>query len=826
MVRNFYKVAYRSLLRNKVYSLLNILGLAIGMTVCFFILQYVHFERSYERYNIRADNVYRIPLEYDEISGSTYVEATNHPAVGPALKANFPEVISFARLIPAEAMLATATISRVEAGVTKISDNEERVFFSDHAVLKMFSVPLIYGNATTALTQISTIVISESEAKKYFGTENPMDKTLFLNGSFPVTVCGVFKDIPENSHLKFDMLISFPDETFHAETWSWPEFYTYVMLAPGTNPKNLEGKFAAIAERHLGSELKQHNFKNRFYLQPIKDIHLNSHYRKELEANGSERDIWFLSILSLFVLLIACINYINLSTARVIERAGEVGLRKVIGASKFQLVSQFLTEAIIVNCLAVILAAFIVLCLAPFYGGLIGKTVTGWFWTSGLLGEGGFWIDLLLIIIGCSFLIGMYPALLMSKYNPIDVLKGKFYGSGSGIIVRKILVVFQFILAIGLIAGSLTIFSQVTYMRSQSLGYDKDQILVVKTPGLYDLKDYPKINTLQSELLNNASINEVGLSSEIPGQSIARKSPARIFGEAVMRDANVYITQIDDHFLNTYHIQLVAGRNFMRQDSVDIFPIDGVSFPGRVPIIANESLVKNLGFKTNGEAVNKLIAFDLDSHELKGEVIGVIKDYHQTSLKDPYQPTLYLFPSRTEWKYFSINVNTNHLVRNISSIQNTYKNLFANNPFEFFFLDDYFNDQYKSDQRFAKVFNMFTALNIFVSFLGLLGLLNFIIRIRRSEIGIRRVLGAPVYSIITLFFQDFFKLIVLATLIALPLIYLAGSRWLNNFAFHAPLSLLVFILPPLILVVITFAAVTTQSLKAALSNPVTFIREE
>lgn len=826
MLINFYKAACRNLLRNKIFSLLNISGLAIGMAACFFIFQYVHFEQSYERYNIQADNVYRIPLEYHESSGNDYIEATNYPAVGPAMKANFPEVISFARLIPAKNMLGTITISRIVGGITKFSNNEKRVFFADAPVLTMFSIHMIYGNDTTALTQIRAIIISESEAKKYFGTENPMNKTLFLNGSFPVTVTGVFKDIPENSHLKFDMLISFPDEKFQADNWSWAEFYTYLMLSPGTNPKTLEHKFPAFIQRYLGSENERRNFKNRISLQPIKDIHLQSHYRKELEANGSERDIWFLSILSFFVLLIACINYINLSTAKVMERASEVGLRKVIGASKFQLVWQFLMESVVVNCLAVILAAFIVMSLAPFYEGLIGKTVTGWFWKSGLLGEGGSWIVLLLIIIGGAFLIGIYPALFMSKYNPIAVLKGKFYGSQGGIIVRKLLVAFQFIIAIILIAGSLIVFNQLTYMRSQSLGYNKDHVLVVKTPGIYDQKEYPKIYTLQKELLNNNSIKEVGLSSEIPGESIDRKNGARIFGEVPMQNAAVSISQIDNHFLNTYRIHLVAGRNFKQQDTVDIFPIDGVSFPDKVSIIANESFVKNLGFKTNEDAINQLITFGLGDHELKGEIIGIIKDYHQTSLKDPYQPTLCLSPSRTEWKYLSINVNGNNLERNISSIQNTYKSLFPNNPFEFFFQDDYFNEQYKSDNQFAKIFNVFTALSIFVSFLGLLGLLSFIIRIRSKEIGIKRVLGASVYRIIALFFKDFFKLIVLAALIASPVIYFAGSEWLNNFAFHEPLSLFIFILPPLILVVVTLAAVIAQSLKAALANPVTFIRDE
>jgi len=825
MLRNFYKTGYRSLLRNKVFSLLNILGLAIGMAVCFFILQYINFERSYEKYNSNADNIYRIPLEYDESSGNTYTKATNHPAVGPALKANFPEVLSFARLIPADIMLATSTISRTEAGVTTISNNEKRVFFSDHAVLKMFAVQLIHGNAKTALTQISTIAISASEAKKYFGNDNPIGEMLYLNGSFPVTVCGVFMDIPENAHLKFDMLISFPDEKFHADTWSWPEFYTYVMLAPGTNPKSLESKFPVLIERYLGSESKQHNFKNQLYLQPIKDIHLNSHYAKELEANGSERDTWLLSILGFFVLLIACINYINLSTAKVMERAGEVGLRKVVGASKFQLVLQFLTESIMVNCFSVILAAITVLCLAPFYESLIGKSAATEVYTSGLLSESSFWINLLLIITGGSFFIGIYPAVLMSKYNPVYVLKGKFYGSNNGIVVRKVLVAFQFILSIILIAGSLTFFNQLNFMRNQSVGYNKDHILVIKMPGLYDEKEFPKINLLQEELLKYASIKDVGLSSEVPGEPIGWKNNAGMYGETLMRNTNVSISQVDDHFFSTYEVQLIAGRNFKLQDRADIFPINEV-FPTGVPIIANESFVKNAGFKTNEDAVNKLITFSVNGHEQKGEVIGIVKDYHQTSLKDAYQGTLYVFPSRAQWKYYSLNVAAGNVKKNISTIQDTYKKLFPNNPFEFFFLDDYFNQQYKSDQRFGKVFNAFTALAIFVSFLGLSGLLSFIIRLRRSEIGIRRILGAPAYSIIVIFFRDFFKLIFIATLITLPVIYFVGSKWLNNFAFHAPLSLSVFILPPLFLTVITLATVAAKSLKAVLSNPATYIRDE
>ncbi|MBX3257468.1 MAG: ABC transporter permease [Chitinophagaceae bacterium] len=826
MIATFFKTTHRKLLKNKVFSLINIAGLAIGMVTCFLIFQYAHFERGYEKYNVNADNVYRIPLQYHTTSDDDFTEATNYPAVGPALKANFPEITSFARLIPATAMLATATISRIEHGVTKFSSNEKRAFFSDPAILRMFSVPMIYGNDSAALTQIRAIVISESDAKKYFGTEDPMNKTLFLNGSLPMTVTGVFKDIPENSHLKFDMLISFPDEKFQSDNWGWSGFYTYVMLSPGINPRTLENKFADFMERYSGSKTKQQNFKNQISLQPIKDIHLNSHYQKELEPNGNSRDIWFLSILSFFVLLIAYINYINLSTAKVMERASEVGLRKVIGASKFQLIWQFLMESFIVNCLAIVLAALIVWCLAPFYKDLIGKTVNSQFWTSGLLSEPKFWTALLLILTGGSFLVGIYPALLMSKYNPIDVLKGRFYSSQGGVKVRKILGTFQFVLSIILIAGSLIVFYQLTYMRNQYLGYNSDHMLVVKTPGIYEEKEYPKINRFQRALLQNASINGVGLSTAIPGESIGRGKSIGISGEALIRNAGVSVTQIDNYFLTAYHIPVSAGRNFEPRDSADVFPLDGVSFPGKVPVIVNESLVRKLDFKTNEAAVSKLITFSLGENELKGEIIGIIKDYHQTSLKDPIQPTLYIFPSRVEWKYFSISLNSNNLERTISFIQDTYKGLFAANPFDYFFQDDFFNEQYKSDRQFAKIFNVFTALSIFVSCLGLLGLLSFIIRIRNKEIGIRRVLGASVRSILFLFFTSFFRLIILATLFALPVIYYAGSKWLNNFAFHTQLNLFVFIFPPLILIVITFVTVTLQSLKTVLSNPVAFLRDE
>jgi putative ABC transport system permease protein len=784
------------------------------MAACFFIFQYVHFELSYDRFNKNSKNIYRVPIEYYGRTNDDHIQATNHPAVGPALKADFPEVIAFARLIPSKLIVRTATISSMSKSSNVISFNEKRVFLADQALLTMFSIPFVFGNPSKALTEERSVVISKSEAEKYFGGENPIGKTLYLNGGFSITVTGVFEDIPENSHLKFDMLISFPDgEKFNADLWKWPEFYTYVMLAPGTDPHKVEAKFPAFVDKYLGSIMKQYNFKNRLYLQPLREIHLNSNYRNELEVNGSGKEIYFLNLVGVFILIIAWINYINLSTARSMERATEVGMRKVVGASRLQLIRQFLIESVLVNILSLFFAAIIVLCLLPFYKEFTGQVITRDFWTSGLLSQPGFWISLLATIIGGSFLIGIYPALILAKFNPVLVLKGRFHQSGGGIILRKVLVSFQFILSIFLFAGSLIVFKQLTYMRNQSLGYNKDEILIVKTPTILDSTINGKINSFKLEIQRSPSINHVGISSDIPGEPIVWSNGARMAGKDQKHDVQIFLTEIDNNFLDTYQMGLMAGRNFVPGDSVDVLKSE------KIRVMVNEALVKDLGFSSSEDAVNKVIIFGYGQGEVKADIVGVIKNYHQRSLKNPYDPILYMYPSRREWKYFSININSRDLNKSIQFIESNYKNSFAGNPFEYFFLNEFFNEQYKADQQFGKVFSLFTGLAIFVSCLGLLGLSGFVIKLRTKEIGIRRVLGASIYGIIMLLFKDFLKLVILASLIAIPVIYVAADKWLDNFAFHIPLSLLFFIVPPIVLVIITLITIGIQSLKAALSNP-------
>ena len=442
-----------------------------------------------------------------------------------------------------------------------------------------------------------------------------------------------------------------------------------------------------------------------------------------------------------------------------------------------------------------------------------------------MLTEFRFWTILFAIVIGGSLLVGIYPAVLTSKYNPVVVLKGKFYGSHNGIITRKIFSVVQFILAIILIAGSLIVANQLSFMRNQPLGYDKEHTLIVRMPSLYDLEKYPERYQLQKEFASNPAITSVGLSTEIPGESLKRTVNVNNLGDE-QQSAEVFLSQVDHHFFNAYKIPLIAGRNFNQQDSADFFPIDGVSFPHQVPVIVNESFLKTVNLQTKEDALGKLINFKLEGNEIRGEIVGVSSNYHQTSLKDPYQPTLYIFPSRTEWRYFTINLSDVNLQKTMAFVEQSYRSLFPDNPFEYFFQEDYFNEQYKSDQRLSKIFNVFTALTVFISCLGILGLLHFIIRIRYKEIGIRRVLGASVISIMLLFYKDLFKLIVIATVIAVPLVYTAGSEWLNNFAFHTTLHPLIFILPSLILIAITLGVVATQTLKTTVTNPVNALNSE
>lgn len=823
MLKNYFKIAYRNLLKNKVFSVVNIFGLAIGMAGCFFIYGYVHFESSYDRFHKRAADIYRVNISFAGSFANLAGMSTNHPAVGPAMKQDFPEVVDFARVVSPSIFMPATLVSYTDSKANTVTFNQEKLYIADPSFLTLFSFPFLAGDPAKALSEGGTIVISGTMAHKYFGNENPLGKTLLLNRRQPLKVTGVFRDVPENSHIKFDMLVSFRTmgDKWGYDNWGWPEFYTYVLLAPGTDPKKLEAKFPSFIDKYLADKMKELNFRTIFHLQPITDIHLRSDALKGPEPNGSEREIYFLSIIGIFILVIAWINYVNLSTAKSVERAKEVGLRKVVGAMKMQIIAQFIMESFIINLLALSLAAIIVSVCLPYFGPFIGKNLHQSALLSGLWQTPGFWLALVAIFLAGAFVVGAYPALVLSAYKPSLVLKGNFLRSDKGILLRKILVSFQFVLSLLLIAGTITVYRQLSFMQNETLGYNKDQVIVVKEPPILDSTFLYKINSFKTQLLNNPAVTDVAASSDIPGKTVIGRNSVRKASEDKTHNFITYITEVDEHFINTYQMQLAAGRNLVRQDTADFW-----TTRNKVRVLVNERIVAALGYKSNEAAIHQDIIFSYGQGDLKGEIVGVLNNYHQRSLREAYDPMLYLYPSYDNWKYLSINIKTRQLQQNLSAIKDLYSSTFSGSPFEYVFLDEYFSRQYQSDQRFGKVFGLFTALAIFVACLGLLGLSSFVVRLRTKEIGIRKVLGATLYSLLILFSGDFVKLVCIATVIAIPIVYFMAGRWLNNYAFHIHLSWLIFVMPPVMLLAISLITISLQSVRAALANPVKSLRTD
>ena len=821
MFKNYFTIAFRNLLKNKIFSTVNILGLAIGMAACFFVFLYVNFEMSYDRFNKNAANLYRVNISYSGSFSRSPSTATNHPAVGPAMKADFPEVIDFARAVNTSLFGSASTVSYTGNNGNTTTFNEDKIFVADQSFLNLFTFPFIAGNPGNALAEKNTMVISQHTASKFFGKENPLGKTLYINKQIPFKITGVSKNVPENSHIKFDMLVSFKTMDPQDDNWSWPEYYNYVLLAPGTDPKKVEAKFPAFINKYLGPTMKRLNFGCQFHLQKVTDIHLSTAYLKEPEANGSKKDIYFLSIIGVLILIVAWINYINLSTAKSMERAKEVGLRKVAGASKIQLVIQFISESFIINLLAIIIATLIVFGCFPFFSSFVGKNISQEFLSSGLLNQPKFWLIVIALFITGAFLVGAYPAFVLVRYQPALVLKGKFSQSAKGIFLRKSLVSLQFVLSILLIAGTIMVYMQLAYMRNQPLGYNKDEIVVIKAaPGYGDSTFGSKMVAFKNELLKNPSVKGVTGSSDVPGKLIAWRNLVRKASEDKTSNFTTYIMHADENFLTTFQMQAAAGRNLSATDSADF---DHATYPA---IMVNEALVKALGYRSNEAAIHQPVIFGWGNGDVRAEIVGVVKNYHQRSLREMYDPILYFYPSGNYWGYLSIHINTANLEKSLASIGSSYKTIFSGNPFEYFFLNEYFNNQYQADQRFGKVFSLFTILAIFVACLGLLGLSTFVSRLRIKEIGIRKVLGASIYSILVLFSKDFVKLVCLASVIAIPIFYVVSNLWLRNYAFHIKFDWAMFVMPPLVLLFISLITISIQSLKAALANPVASIHTE
>ncbi|MGB3585292.1 MAG: ABC transporter permease [Tunicatimonas sp.] len=822
MLKNYFTVAIRNVLAKKFYSIINILGLAVGIAAFLMITQYVVFERSYDDFHDQQDQIYRVQLDLYLDGELVKKDAENFPGVGPALKAGFPEIVDYTRLYNM-GYKNNIVLTYEDAPNGPVQLKQDKLMYADASLFTIFSFEMVKGNPATALENPFSIIISETMAEKYFGDADPMGKTLRLQdddfNDESCEVTGVFKDIPENSHLTFEVLISYNTLYNRGDwakerydlTWDRNDFYTYVLVEDDTSPTSLEAQFPAVVKQYKPG-LAEQNRREDLLLQPLESIHLYSDLQNEAETNGNAKVIFSLLIIASFILIIAWINYVNLSTARATDRSREVGVRKALGAFRQQLVRQFLAESLLVNLVAIIIAALLVIVFLPTFNALTGLQFSvADFWSQPWL-----WIIIAGLFVFGSLLSGLYPAFVLSSFRPAAVLKGKFRNSSHGVILRKTLVVFQFAAAITLVAGTFIVYQQMQYMLNQDLGFSIDQTLVLERPSVrpQDWQEMQNDNEqFKNELLQHSSIEKVAGVHLVPGKKRKWLFLIRQYGTPQEEAQTIRLNGIDYDFIDMFEMNLLAGRNFSK----------GFTNDQDTSVIITESAVSMLGFDSPEEAVGQTVTIgDGDWHP---NIVGVVNDFHQESLKTAIEPMLFILNTVSS-EYYVIKVNTQDLEETVAYIEDNWEATFPGNPFSYFFLDDYFNRQYQSEQRFSQLISIFALLALFIGGLGLFGLSAFTTQQRKKEIGVRKVLGASVSGITVLLARDFIKLIGIAIIIALPLTYFALNEWLQSYAFRVAIGPEVLLAAGVGTMLIAVLTVSWQSIKAAVANPVDSLRSE
>jgi len=806
MIRNILLVTYRNLVRNKVYTSINVLGLALGIAAFLLIGAYVRFEKSYDSGQVDADNIYRVESQFYKGESLTDDWATSTNGYANAMKDNLPGIASFARV----SWYSSERVIRYN----DIKFREEHVVYADSNFFSFFSYPLMKGDAGTVLTGVNSIVLSESAAKKYFGSSDPIGKMLDVATQSRTNQCmvtGVFKDMPKNSTLQLNFLLSWGSTPqWLKDFWYQHESYTFVKLTPGTHAAEIERQFPALAEKYkTGPSLK--DLKWGIHLVPLKDIHLNKAKPYEVEAKGNRFFIGFLSIIAYIILLIAYINYINLATTKSMDRAREVGIRKVSGAPASQLVFQFMLESVIINVLALVLAALLVIGSVSWLPLFLSANGV-----EGLLLNKELFIHTGLVFIISTLLSGIYPALILVRLKPISVLKGRFSFSKRGVLLRKGMVAFQFVTSLLLIAGTIAVYRQINYMTGQNTGVNISQTIVLKAP--VKTADYPqKIRSLKTSFQGIPGVKAVTASGAVPGKAVGKSLANRRFGASAAEERTYEMLRADHDFIATYGLQVIAGRGFDRARPAD-----------SMGMVLNESAVKQFGFASAEAAIGQKIWVETLEKQ-PNEVIGVIKDYHQQSLQQDFTPFILFMDPGLNWipaDYVSIKVDATNMRDKVAALEQTWNRYFPESSFDFFFLDDFYNGLYKQEVHFSRNFLVFSSLAIFITCLGLLGLTAYSTARRIKEIGIRKVLGASVQNILLLLSWDVVKLIFLCSLAAIPAAFLLIQQWLNGYAFRVSISWWQFVLPVATLVVIALVTTASLTIKAALSNPTQSLRDE
>ncbi len=807
MFQNYLKTALRNLVRGKASTFINIFGLGLGLAAFIGISAHVKYERSYDRMLIPpGEAIYRVESQFYRGDQLTDDWATSTNGYALALKHHFPQVVDFTRI-------NWSNSERVVRRGT-VHFREPHVCFADSNFFSFFPYRWLKGNPLTALREVNSVVISASAARKYFGDTDPLGKEVEINTistSYPCTVTGVFQDPPKNSTMQFSMLLSWQTSPeWQRKTWYVHESYTFLKLAPGASPAAVEAGFPAVAEGYKdGPALK--DLRWGIKLVPFQEMHLQPGKPNEIEAKGNRRAVQLLDLLSFIILLIACINYVNLSTAKAVERAKEVGIRKVSGARPIQLIGQFMLEALLLSLPALLLGSGLAV--------LAALLLPRWLETDAnyiSIADAAFWARTLSIFLATVLVSGIYPAFVLTHFKTITALKGRYSFTSAGIFLRKGLVTVQFALSFLLIAGTLAVYRQLLYMSGQHPGVEITQTLVLKTPPKTTAYG-EKIDALKNKLRSLPGVTGVTVSGAVPGREVGEFLANRRFGADKSQERLYEMLKVDVDFMNLYKPQILAGRGF-----------DATRPADSTGLVLNESAVKTLGFASPSAALGQQVWLEVNPGRTD-KVIGVIRDYHQQGLQMAYTPLILFMDPAYPWipmRYFSVQFSTADAPQLIDRVRQRWNAAFPQSSFDYFFLDEFYDRQYQDDRQFARVATLFCGLAIFIGLIGLFGLTAFAAARRTREIGVRKILGASVTGIIALLTSDLLQLLVLASLLALPLSLWLIRQWMQGFAFRASLSWMLLLAPLPLLLLVTFAATFLLTVRAARMNPVSALRSE
>ncbi|MEP1095791.1 MAG: ABC transporter permease [Cyclobacteriaceae bacterium] len=797
MLKNDLKTSLRVIRREKLYSSINILGLTAGLVIALLILFYVKFEVSYEDYNPEAEKVVRITMDY--LDGETVIDqdCESYHLLGPMIKDEFPEVVDYTRAFG------------VDGTGVKVGDEHFRellLYAVDNSFLNVFGYPLLHGNASTALKQPNEVVLTRSTAIKYFGRIDVVGETVLMMPETTMKVVGVVEDSPANTHLKFGVLISYSSMKSQLDerddAWDSNDTFTYLKLSSPEGYPTFAKNLSDLSNRLRAEDLIPDE---RIISEKIEDIHLYSDKSYEAEQNGEATIAFFLFGVALMVILIAIVNYINLSTAKSLDRAKEVGIRKVIGSSLFQLRMRFFIESLVINLLAGVATLLIIIVVFDQF-----KLLAGLPESLEIYEDPFFWSVFAILLVASTILSGSFPAFVLSSFQPVAVLKGKFSNSSKGVLLRKTLVVTQFAIATFLLIQTFAAKEQLTFMQQTDLGMNTEQVVVVHAPPTREQMD--NYTPFKEQLLAHSSFSIASLSSSVPGMSTSDMGSTTnigLVGDPEEPKNNFFRYTVDSAFIETMEMELVAGSNFSSQNDVEN------------PIIVNEEAVVQWGVPLAKDLIGRKVRFWGREHQ----IVGVVKNFHQTGVKSAHIPLIFSYADRYG-DYVSLRTSAGDLLKQMEDLETMYNLHFPNSPFEFFFLDQEFDAHYAADRQFQVVFSILSMFAILITCLGLFGLASFTVAKRAKEIGIRKVLGASVSQIIRLLSRDFVSLVVISSVLALPVTYFLVQNWLDQYAFRIEISVWLFLLPTMLVLTVAFVTVFSRTFKISTANPVNSLRNE